>query len=97
MSTALFDIVSGWIVARIQRPNGIARGVLAGAGAAYCIAEKKPLHLPIALLAPGLYCGAAVYMEWDELVKESKVVVQGTKIMAQREKEIITAQEEKRP
>lgn len=61
-----------------------------GVGSAYCIAEKKTIHLPIALLAPGLYCGATVYMEWDELVKESKVVVQGTKIMAQREKEIIT-------
>lgn len=90
MSTALFDIVSGWIVARINRPNGVARGLLAGAGAAYCFAEKKKTHLPIALLAPGLYCGATVYMEWDELVKESKMVVQGTKIMAQREKEIIT-------
>lgn len=91
MSTSpFFDIGFKWVTARLFAAPKVGRGILMGVGSAYCFAEKKKIHLPIALLAPGLYCGAVIYMEWDELVKESKAVVEGTKIMAQREKEIIT-------
>lgn len=80
-----FDLVSTWFLARIKRPQGIGRGLLVGIGAAHCITEEKKIHLPLALLMPGVYCGATVWFGWNELVTDSKAIVNGTKILAATE------------
>lgn len=82
MAFLSFDMAATWIMARIKHPSGVGRGVLAGIGAAYCVTEKKKIHLPIAILAPGFYCGANLWLGWSELVDESRAIVEGVKAAA---------------